>query len=151
MQKTAIDPDVTVHGKIAIEMSNDHKVLDRLTANGKQSENASGEVGHENHPTVSGPNDPSLLLQPKLGKPGRIAKGSRPPKTLSTHHLAGHAVMRGESRPRTGQSRQQVSAANERLLEPPLPKELRRQKSQRSQDERPEGQVLYANILSLYL
>ena len=37
-QKTASDHDVTVHGKIAIEASNDHPVLDRLTANGKQRE-----------------------------------------------------------------------------------------------------------------
>ena len=59
---------------------------------------------------MSGPYNPSMLLQ-KLGKPGRIAKGSRPPKTLSTHHLAERAVMRGESQPRTGQSRQQASAA----------------------------------------
>ena len=70
-------------------------------------------------------------------KPGRIAKGSRPPKTLSIHHLTGRAAMRRESRPRTGQSRQQASAANERLLEPPLPKEPRRQKSQHALDERP--------------
>ena len=45
--------------------------------------------------------------------------------------------MRRESRPRTGQSRQQASTTNERLLEPPLPKEPRRQKSQHAPDERP--------------
>ena len=45
-QKTAGDHDVTAHGKIVIETSNDHKVLDGLTANRKQSENASGEIGH---------------------------------------------------------------------------------------------------------
>ena len=93
----ASDHDVTVHGKITIETSNDHKVHDRLTANRKQSENASGEIGHEHHPTESGPYDPSLLLQPKLGKPGRIANGSRPPKTFSTHHLAERVVMRGRA------------------------------------------------------
>ena len=31
------------------------------------------------------------------GKPGRIANGSRPPKTLSTHHLAERAVMKGRA------------------------------------------------------
>ena len=83
-----------------------------LTAKGKQSENASGEIGHEHHPTVSGPYDPSLLFQPKLGKPGRIANGSRPPKTLSTHHLAERAVMRG--RANRGRGKQVAGERRER-------------------------------------
>ena len=46
-QKTSIDHDVTVHGKIAIETSNDHPVLDRLTANGKQREHQWREQSRE--------------------------------------------------------------------------------------------------------
>ena len=127
---------MTAHGKIAIETSNDHKVLDRLTANGKQSENASGEIGHEHHPTVSGPYDPSLLLQPKLGKPGRIANGSRPPKTLSTHHLAERAVMRGRADRGRGRA---GSRGPPRPETPgtPAPEGAEETKFQRAPEERP--------------
>ena len=106
-QKTASDHDVTVHGKRAIEASNDHPVLDRLTANGKQRERQWRDRSREPSDRKR-PYYPPMLLQPKLGKPGRIAKGSSPPKTLSTHHLAGRAVIRGKrgEPTETGQSRQ---------------------------------------------
>ena len=49
---------------------------------------------------MSGLYDPSLFLDPKIGKHGRIEKGSGPPKLLSTHHIAECAAMSREMQPR---------------------------------------------------
>ena len=62
---------------------------------------------------MSGLDDPSVLLEPKIGKHGRNENGSGPPKTLSTHHLAERAKISRERQPRKGQSKQQASAASE--------------------------------------
>ena len=105
--------------------------LDCLTASRKQSESEVDEAGHKSWPTESGIYDPSLFLDPKIGKHGRIANGSGPPKTLPTHHVAERAVMSGERQPRK-QSGQGASAANEQLPPPQLPKEPRRQKRARA-------------------
>ena len=48
-----------------------------MITNKKQSENTSDETGHENYPTASGLYDPSLLLEPKLGKPGEDCEQER--------------------------------------------------------------------------
>ena len=78
---TVTDPAATAHGKTAIETSPADDALDRLTANGKRSESASDETGHENCPTANRLDDPSVLLEPKIGKHGRNKNGSGPPKT----------------------------------------------------------------------
>ena len=127
-QKTAIDHAATTHRQTATETSRVDDALDRLTASGKRSESENDETGHESCPTESGLHDPSLFLGPKTGKHGRIANGSGPPKTLSTHHLAGRAVMSGERQLRKERSGQQGSAASEQLPAPQPPKESRRQK-----------------------
>ena len=56
--------------------------LDCLTVSGKQSESENDGTGHGSCPTDSGLCDPSLFLDPKIGKHGRIENGSGPPKTL---------------------------------------------------------------------
>ena len=110
------------------------------TASGKQSESEHDGTGHESWPTESRPYDPSLFLDPKIGKHGRIENGSGPPKTLPTHHIAERAVMSGESqsRKRRGQG---ASAANEQLPPPQFPKEPRRQK--RAHAHWTSGQTLF--------
>ena len=130
-QKTAIDPTVTACGKTATEKSLDADALESLTVSGKWSESESDETGQESCLTKSGLSDPSLFLEPKIGKHWRIANRSGPPKSLSTHHLAERAVMSGERQPRK-QSGQQVSAANEQLPPHQLPKEQTRQKRTRA-------------------
>ena len=102
--KTATNPAATAHGKTTIETSPAHNTVNCLTANGKRSESASDETRHENCPTANGLDDPSVLLELKIGKHGRNENGSGPPKTLSTHHLAERAEMSGERQPRKGQN-----------------------------------------------
>ena len=70
------------------------------TASGKQSESKNDGSDHESYPTESGLCDPSLFLDPKIGKHGRIKNGRGPQKTLPTHHVAERAVMSGERQPR---------------------------------------------------
>ena len=109
-----------------------------MTASGKQSESEIDGTGHKSWPTESRPYDPSLFLDPKIGKHGRIENGSGPPKTLPTHHVAECAVMSGERQPRK-RSWQGASNANEQLPPPQLPKEQRRQKrahAHRTSDQR---------------
>ena len=117
--KTATGHAVTARGWTAIETSPASDALDRLTASGKQSENENGLY------------DPSLFLDPKIRKHGRIENGSGPSKTLPTHHVAERAVMSGERQPRKRRG-QGESAANEQLLPSQLPKEPRRQNCARA-------------------
>ena len=136
--KTSTGHVVTARRWTAIEMSPASDALDRFTASGKQSESENDGTGHESCPTVSGLYDPSLFLNPKIGKHGRIESGSGPSKTLLTHHVAERAVMNGKKLPRK-QRGQGESAANEQLPPSQLPKEPRRQKlarSHRTSDQR---------------
>ena len=94
--KTATDHVATARGRTATETRPDTDALKRLTASGKQSESENDGTDHESWPTESGPCDPSLFLDPKIGKHGRIKNGRGPPKTLPTHHVAERAVMSGE-------------------------------------------------------
>ena len=101
-QKAATDHAATAHGRTATETRPAADALDCLTTGGKQSESENDGTGHE-----SWPYDPSLFLDPKIGKHGRIENGSRPPKTLPTHHVEERAVMSRERQPRkrSGQGR----------------------------------------------
>ena len=121
--KTATGHAVTARGRTATKTRPGAEALDRLTA--KQSKREHDGTGHESWPTKSGPYNPSLFLDPKIRKHGRIENGSGPPKTLPTHHVAERAVMSGERRPRKRQG-QGASAANEQPPPPQLPKEPRR-------------------------
>ena len=60
----------TAHGRTATEMMTASDALGHLTANGKRSENDSHS--HESCPTESELYDPSLLLDPRIGKHERI-------------------------------------------------------------------------------
>ena len=122
-QKTAIGHAATARWRTVTETSPGDDALDCWTASGKQSESEIAETGHGSCPTERGLHDPSLFLDPKIGKHERIANGSGPLKTLPTHHVAERAVMSGERPPRK-QRGQGVSAANE---QPPLPNSRRRQ------------------------
>ena len=117
-QKIAIGPIAIARGRTANETSSVDDALDCLTASGKRSKSEVDESWLYN---------PSLFLDPKIGKHRRIANGSGPPKTLPTHHVAERAVMSWERQPRK-QSGQGESAANKHLPPPQLPKEPRRQK-----------------------
>ena len=66
-----------------------------MTANGKRSESENDGHGHESCPTESELYNPSLLLDPRIGKHGRIEQWSGPPEPLSIHHVAERAVMNG--------------------------------------------------------
>ena len=125
------DPKIaTARGKTATKKTTASDALDHSTSNGKRSEN--NGHGHESCPTESGLYDPSLILDPKIGKRGRIEKGSGPPKLLSAHHAAERAAMSGEKqlRKRRGQGE---SAATEQSPPLQLPKELKRQRHTRMQ------------------
>ena len=124
------DHVATVHGRIATEKTTASDALDRSTANGKRSENDGH--GHESSPIENGFYDPSLFLDPKIGKHGRIENRSGPPKLLSAHHVAERAVMSGENQPRKRRG-QGESAATEQPPSLQTPKELKRQRSARSQ------------------
>ena len=126
--KIATDHVSTVRCRTATEMMTASDALNRSTVNGKRSENDS----HESCPIENGLYDPSLFLDPKIGKHGRIENGSGPPKLLSAHHVAERAVMSGEkqSRKRRGQGE---SAATEQPPSLQTPKDLKRQRSARSQ------------------
>ena len=123
--KTATD-----HGRTAIETRTASDALDLLTASGKQSESENDGTSHESCPAESGLCDPSLFLDPKIGKHRRIENGSGPPKILPTHHVAERAVMSGERPPRKRRG-QGASAANKQPPPPQLPKGLRRQRRAR--------------------
>ena len=97
------------------------------TANGERGESENDGYGHESCPTESGLYDPSLFLDPKIGKHGRIEKGSGSPKLHTTHHVAERAAMSGEKQPRK-QCGQGESAATEQPPSPQLPKELKRKR-----------------------
>ena len=73
----------TVRGRTATEKTTATNALARSTANGKQSESKNDSHGHESCPIENGLHDPSLFLDPKIGKHGRIETGSGPPKHLS--------------------------------------------------------------------
>ena len=90
----------TARGRTATETMTASDALDSLTARGKRSESENGGHGHESCPTMSGLYDPSLFLNPKIEKHGRIENGSGPPKLPSTHHVAERAAMSGEKQPR---------------------------------------------------
>ena len=126
--KTATDYVATARGRTATETMTVSDALDRLTGSGKLSEN--GGHGHESRPTKSGLYDPSLFLDPKIGKHGRIENGSGPPKLPSTHHVAERAAMSGEKQPRK-QRGQGESAATEQPPFLQLLKELKRQRRNR--------------------
>ena len=103
-----------------------------MTANGKRSESKNDGHGHESCPAESELYDPSLLLDPRIGKHGRIEQWSGPPKPLSTHHVAECVVMSEERQPRKRRG-QGESAANEQPPTPQLPKGLKRQRRARAQ------------------
>ena len=104
------------------------------TASGKQSESEHDGTGHESWPTESRRYNPSLFLEPKIRKHGRIENGSVPLKTLPTHHVAERAVMSGESQQQAGGVR------CERATSPsPAPKGAEEVEARsRAPDERPE-------------
>ena len=130
------DPKIaTARGRTATERMTACDALDRLTANGKRSESENDGHGHDSCPTESELYDPSLFLDPKIGKHGRIEQGSGPSKLLSTHHDAERAVMSREKQPRKRRG-QGESAATEQPPPPQLPKALKRQR--RATDECPE-------------
>ena len=110
--KIATDHVATVHGRTATEKTTASDTLDHSTANGKRSENENDGHGHESCPIENRLYDPSLVLDPKIGKHGRIENGSGPPKPLSTHHVAERAATSGEKQPRK-RSGQGESAATE--------------------------------------
>ena len=130
-KRNATGHAVTARGWTATETRPASDALDRLTASGKQSESENDGTGQESWPTESGLYDPSLFLDPKIRKHGRIENGSGPPKTLLTHHVAERAVMSGERQPRK-RCGQGESAADEQLPPSQLPKEPRRQKHARA-------------------
>ena len=113
--KIATAHGATARRRTATEKTTASDALVRLTANGKRSESENDGHGHESCPTESGLYDPSLFLNPKIRKHGRIEKRSGPPKLLSTHHVAERAVMSGEKQPRKRRG-QGKSAANEEPL-----------------------------------
>ena len=120
----------TVH--VATEMMTASDALDSLTTSGKRSKSENGSHSHKSCPIESGLHDPSLFLDPKIGKSGRIKNGSEPPKLPSTHHVAERAAMSGEKQPRKQRGRGESSATEQ----PPsllLPKELKRQRRAHSQ------------------
>ena len=126
--KIATAHGATACGRTATKKTTAFDALARLAANGKRSESENDGHGHE-----SGLYDPSLFLDPKIRKHGRIKKRSGPPKLLSTHHVAERAVMSGEKQPRK-QRGQGKSAATEQPPPPlQLPKELKRQRRARVQ------------------
>ena len=125
-------PESESDPKIATEKTTASDALDRSTANSKRSESENDGHGHESCPTESGLYDPSLFLDPKIRKHGRIEKGSGPPKLLSTHHVAERAEMSGEKQPRKRRG-QGKSAATEQPPSLQLPKELKRQRRARTQ------------------
>ena len=127
---TVTDHVATVRGRTATEKTTASNALDRLTENSKWSEN--GGHRHESCPTESGLYDPSLFLDPKIGKHGRIENGSGPPKLLSTYHVAERAAMSGEKQPRK-RCGQGESATTEQPPPLQLPKELKRQRRARVQ------------------
>ena len=135
--KTATDRAATTRRRTANKTRPASDALDRLTASSKQSESENDGTGHGSCPTKSGLYDPSLFLDPKIGKHGRIENRSGPPKALSTHRIAGRAAMNGESQPRKRRG-QGASAANEQPPSLQLPKGLQRQKHSLTPDEQPE-------------
>ena len=101
----------------------------------KRSESKDDGHGHESCLTESELYDPSLSLDPKIGKHGRIEQGSGPPKLLSTHHVAERAVMSREKQPRKRRG-QGESVATEQPPPPQLPKGLKRQRRAHASVER---------------
>ena len=130
--KIATAHGATARGRTAAEKTTASNALDRLTANRKQSKSENDGHGHESCPTESGLYDPSLFLDSKIGKHGRIEKRSCPPKLLSIHHVAERALMSGEKQPRKRRG-QGKSAVNEQPPPPQLPKGLKRQRHARAQ------------------
>ena len=125
--KIATAHGATAHGRTATERMTASDTLHLLTANGKRSESENDGHCDERCLTESELYEPSLFLDPKIGKHGWIEKGSGPPKLLSTHHVTERAVMSGEKQPRKrcGQGK---SAATEQPPPLQLPKGLQRQR-----------------------
>ena len=125
--KTVTDHIATARGGTAIETRPASNALDHLTASDKQSESENDGTSHDSCPTESGLCDPSLFLDLKIRKHGRIENGSGPPKTFLTHHVAERAAMSGERQPRKRRG-QGASTANKQPPAPQLQKGLRRQR-----------------------
>ena len=127
---------MTVHGKIAIETSNDHQVLDRLTVNGKQRERQWRDRTRE-------PSDRERALRSFHASPAKTREAREDRKreqasedSLNSSPRRACSDERGEP---TEDGAEQAAGVrrNERPLAPLLPKEPRKQKSQRAPDERP--------------
>ena len=127
---------MTVHRKIVIETSNDHQVLDRLTANGKQRERQWQDRSREL-------SDRERALQSFHASPAETREAREEHKreqasedSLNSSPRRACSDERGE--PTEDRAEQAAGVRrNERLLAPLLPKEPRKQKSQRAPDERP--------------
>ena len=113
-QKTATGHKMTEHEMRATGTMTVVDALDLLTANGKRRESENDGDVHESYSTVTELSYPSVLLDPKIGKHGRITRGSEPPKSHSIPHVVEHAVRNGERQPRK-RRRQGESAATEQL------------------------------------
>ena len=127
---------MTVHGKIAIETSNDHQVLDRLTASGKQPERHWRDRSRE-------PSDIERALRSFHASPAetREVREDRKREQASEDSLNSplHRACSDERGDPTEDRAEQATGVrrNERLLAHPVPKEPRKQKSQRAPDKRP--------------
>ena len=130
--KIATNHVVTVRSRTATEKTTASDTLDSSTANGKRSESENDSHGHESCPIENGLYDPSLLLDPKIGKHGRIENRSGPPKLLSADHVTERAAMSRENQPRKRRGQREF-AANEQPPPLQLPKELKRQRRARAQ------------------
>ena len=126
---------MTVHGKTAIETSNDHQVLDPLTANWKQREcrrDRTREPSERERTLRSSHASPAETLEAredhKREQASEDSLNSSPRRACSDE--------RGEP---TEDGAEQAAGVcrNKRLLVPLLPKEPRKQKSRRAPDERP--------------
>ena len=115
-QKTATAHSVSDHEKSVTRTMTASHAHDRLTANGKRSENESDGNVHESHPHVTKPSYPSSIHAPKSVTRGRIKRGSKRLKTPPNSHVVERAVRIGESQ-QTWRSGKRASAERE---PPPL-------------------------------
>ena len=130
---------VTARGKTVTEKTTASDALDRLITNGKRSESENDGHGHESCPTESGLYDPSLFLDPRIGKHGRIEKRSGPPKLLPTHHIAERAVMSGKKQPRKRSGRAEGVRCKRATSPSPAPEGAEETEARSClTDERPE-------------
>ena len=66
---------------------------------------------------------PSVLLDPKTGNHGRIARGGKTPKSLSIPHVVERAVRNGERQPRQRRGKGASAASGQLPLRPRSPDE----------------------------